>query len=736
MQDEIVVVKFLTPYKVALLAIILMYCDGVIPAKSKMILMRHVVEFIDPHDLKSDSMLLDGDLTQLEDVMGSMESKIPGTSMFGLLLEFCFNLTSLDSLHSFMAIIDDYLIYSDGKHDAEDEQKVALADEKNISLLKQSSLLGSYCKRCYLDFDGLSFDSVISLWQYFETFRSGYTQAWHKIRPDKYTFKGNLLHDMTALLREQDGEYEAHFLQSLVPPPPSTRCIAIENLQALLEFQIGVFERYGGTLPEEIRAVLRNMVSTNKPLPTSAHYVQYLDAFRDKDYEAAFDHLHRFYDYTMNSKGRTHYQYALFTLATLQAEFSFYSEAMRAVEEAITVARENKDNNCLNYILSWLYSFLQSHPDCKVPDSLSSQAQISQFLRSRADSTSFALYSLSFQSEVEQIMATGGSLTQALEAMTKSSYINAVSNSAFAAGNLAVVSCSLWSRCGINTLANLALDSYSSFPERQPNALLTIEIGVKKAKLFFQEGNLPDCFELLSSLRETAHGSQWHQQIWYPKFLLLHLNHKLNQMRLNEAKHILQKLSGVATADTEVSHDLQYFTFIYEIKCGNISETMQAIWGEVEKLADRAEADVVYEVRLMLLYASLLTQTARPVRALSLVLKTIKKAEEATLAPFAYEGVVLLATISISKNQATDALSLLDAVMPRILESQDANLIASAYQVLAKASILIFKANKKDLDLPQQTVLLDRATDHFHKSGKCKLTFFFSEVFFFFFFWF
>lgn len=668
MEDEIVVVKFLTPYKVALVAVILLYCDGVMPPMSKMTIMRHIVQFIDPQqhdDAETYSLLLDNDLSQLDTIMGSLESKISGLSMFDLLLDFLFRLSSLDSLHSFMLEINDYLITGDEKHQGEDEPKIAIAEEKGIYLLKESSLLGAYCKRCYLEFEGLSFQAVIQLWQSLEAFRSWYDSRW-KIRKSVIESLKGQIELSTDVVTEEDPEEDPGFLQSLLPEPPLTRSIAGENLEAMLEFQIGVFERYGGTLPDEIRVVLRNMVATSKPLPTSAHYVQYLDAFRDKDYEAAFDHLHRYYDYTMNSKGRTHYQYALFTLATLQAEFSFYSEAMRAVEEAITVARENKDNHCLTYILAWLYSFLQAHPDCEVPDSLSSMDQISQFLRNKASSTSYALYSLAYQSEAEQIMSSGGSLTLAFEGLTKSAYINAVSNSTFAAANAALVASSMWSRCGNSTLAHLALDMHSKFPGRKLNALLTIEIGVRKAKLFFQEGNLPECFRLLTSLRKTAHGSQWHQQIWYPKFLLLHLRHKLNEGRLKEAKYILQKLASVKPSDIEVKRDIQYNQFLYDLKFGNVSNTMQQIWDEVELLVGKPSSDVVHHVRLMILYARILLQTERPVRALSLVLKIIKKAEESTLASFAYEGVVLLATISNSQSEPTDALSLLDGIMPRV----------------------------------------------------------------------
>lgn len=65
----------------------------------------------------------------------------------------------------------------------------------------------------------------------------------------------------------------------------------------------------------------------------------------------------------MHHRDRTFYQYALLNLAILQADFGCLSEAVDAMQEAISTARENHDMGCLNYSLSWLYHFGKEHPD-------------------------------------------------------------------------------------------------------------------------------------------------------------------------------------------------------------------------------------------------------------------------------------------------------------------------------------------------------------------------------------
>lgn len=64
----------------------------------------------------------------------------------------------------------------------------------------------------------------------------------------------------------------------------------------------------------------------------------------------------------MHSHDRSFYQYALLNLAILQADFSCYSEAISAMQEAISIARESHDMNCLNFCMSWLYHFGKAFP--------------------------------------------------------------------------------------------------------------------------------------------------------------------------------------------------------------------------------------------------------------------------------------------------------------------------------------------------------------------------------------
>lgn len=137
-----------------------------------------------------------------------------------------------------------------------------------------------------------------------------------------------------------------------------------------------------------------------------SHCARFLDAWKAGDYHSSFDKLHRYFDYTMHNRERTFYQYALLNLAILQADFGCFSEAITAMQEAISSAREHNDMVCLNYSLSWLYHFSKEHPEEVVEIQkkgvLGTEREALAFLKSKAKETSmWSLLSTTLLSEAK-----------------------------------------------------------------------------------------------------------------------------------------------------------------------------------------------------------------------------------------------------------------------------------------------------------------------------------------------
>lgn len=115
----------------------------------------------------------------------------------------------------------------------------------------------------------------------------------------------------------------------------------------------------------------------------------------------------------MHNRDRTFYQYALLNLAILHADFGCYSEAMTAMQETISTARENNDMVCLNYSLSWVYHFGKAHPkqmhEAQRKGVLGTEREALAFLKSKARETSmFSLLSTSLLSEAKLTLSVVG----------------------------------------------------------------------------------------------------------------------------------------------------------------------------------------------------------------------------------------------------------------------------------------------------------------------------------------
>lgn len=104
--------------------------------------------------------------------------------------------------------------------------------------------------------------------------------------------------------------------------------VSTDDVERLLEFQVDVMQRMGTRVPDEVESQLKKMLGTKVAVPALSHYVEFLNAWRAGDYPGSFDNLHRYFDYTMQSRDRSFYQYALLNLSILQADFGCYPESV------------------------------------------------------------------------------------------------------------------------------------------------------------------------------------------------------------------------------------------------------------------------------------------------------------------------------------------------------------------------------------------------------------------------
>ncbi|VVT51283.1 uncharacterized protein SAPINGB_P003057 [Magnusiomyces paraingens] len=379
--------------------------------------------------------------------------------VFDQLLEVLFSIRSIDELHTFINRLPGFVIIADGKHDDKDSKIITESASLGINCVTQNSVIGTFFTKCFLEFDSMAFDQIINLWDCLVSFREPFLQKYQYTHSKDFCSASK---ESAKLLKIFFGSemlksytfQDTKVLQSLLPDLQHIFCISSETLDIMLEGKVAVLDRSDGVSLSSINKILGDLSKNDKSLPVSAYYIKYFKFIQENDYEQAFEYLHRFYDYTMHRHGRAHYHNALFTLATLHAEFESFEEALRAVSEAISVARENKDNMALTDIHFWLYNFISLHPQYKIPDFLSSKDQMIQFLKAKSQDTSYSLYSLVLQHESLHQLINCGSLIQVFESLFKSFFISVTSNSVLPAFNYFTLEASIWEKLGIFSIAS------------------------------------------------------------------------------------------------------------------------------------------------------------------------------------------------------------------------------------------------------------------------------------------
>jgi len=95
-----------------------------------------------------------------------------------------------------------------------------------------------------------------------------------------------------------------------------------------------------------------------------ASYLRFVASLHHREFQAAIDHLHRYFDYAHGPGGPTSpnddkgargvVQYAALNLACLHFRFGHARLAATALDEAVRVAQQRHDHACVTFCLAWL----------------------------------------------------------------------------------------------------------------------------------------------------------------------------------------------------------------------------------------------------------------------------------------------------------------------------------------------------------------------------------------------
>lgn len=352
--------RYLTAQKISLLVLTRLYCSSSLPYSATIPILSFILSNNLPpaqssarpqRSATSNQQDTSFSIDAFEDVLSEHASNMPGRTLLDLFLKHMWEMNSFDALHAlFDSILDLVTPPPPGSQDEESLDRIYLS---------KTSPLGAFVRRAHLEFTRLQFDDSMKLWSSFIRYRAP-TAQWTK-RLAGLASGGVDMVVSEMGLQGGDDVYEIAY-GHLEEDQEQGAGMSLNDLDRILDFQLDRLQRFGDRVPDEMKGQLRSMVSSSGIVHRQAHLVQFFDAWKAGDYTSAFDNLHRYYDYAMQTREKIHYQYALLHMAILQADFGCFGEAIAAINETVATARENQDMTCLSFSLSWLNHMAKAYP--------------------------------------------------------------------------------------------------------------------------------------------------------------------------------------------------------------------------------------------------------------------------------------------------------------------------------------------------------------------------------------
>ncbi|KAI3341061.1 anaphase-promoting complex subunit 5-domain-containing protein [Ustulina deusta] len=732
--------RFLNPAKIGLLALIELYTDKTVPTSSIVDVLSFITSHLIDNDISSSALgssdrwrraesavSLVISISDFEKVLTphTAASGMPGRNLWYVFLDKLWKIDSLHALHEFFDNCS--VILAKTKEELRRDAEVGIPPPApEVIRLSRNSPFGAFVRRSQLEFTRLRFHDAIELWKDFVKYRDT-TAAYYKKKTPAFQ---RLSFDNVLLASENEWGQAVEAIASVAygdvlrDDPNSTLPVSTDDIEKLLEFQIDQMQKYGNRVPLGLRHQFHDLVIDSYMVPSLSHYLSYLEAWRAGDYSTSFDYLHRYFDYTMQNRDRSFYQYALMNLAVLQADFGCHNEAIAAMLETVSTARENRDMTCLNFALNWLFHFGRAHPE--VTQELESKSQLGTgkeslaFLRSRAKETgTWSLWSSALMSEAKMCLSHGESVATALEHLVRSSQILVERNMKNMVGSQQSINIALWDRLGVTYLSATTCEVFLQCHARHSIFDDELKVTSRQASMLALKGKYDEALEKLGSLDVDSLRAWKPSQYWHKFRGIIELRRDLHHNNLDGAELLLSQLLQSKNEDLEP--DLAFAIDTLHVEClvrrGNLEDAFVKVEKMVVELREENK-DIALRVRLLLLKAELLDKCGRPQKAFTIVVRAANVAWRARLIPYLWPAIGAIANILCSLGEFEPAIQLLYAVLPRSLECENSAMTAKLYSHLGDANVGMAgkmppKSNKRREYLMKGVEAIEKAFNHY-----------------------
>ncbi|SCU82589.1 LADA_0C06546g1_1 [Lachancea dasiensis] len=512
--------------------------------------------------------------------------------------------------------------------------------------LTKGSLLGSYVSRCITKHKIQNFEDSEKLWRGLQSYLQEFEENIEigglignelpKLDPLMSFVLENEDDGVSGLEDFRDAGVYERYSELMKIENGTLLMISKDHFQAMVTEESERMVRGNKRLRQHMRQIIESMSLEDMSRFPSVHILKGMEDLTEQRYETFLSSLYRYFDYMLGQNSEPNFHLSLLSLASFHSHFNESEAAVKTFEEAMSVARENKDTETLHLILMWVFEFIDKYPNLAKRFHVTAM-QIVNNLKTCPGDQSPLVFEMGYRYETLWEMHNTGSVSRILEATFKSTLlaVQTISNS-LQFSLLAAHNANVWKYLGSSALSNL----YQSISAQ----------GLNKPK----DQTIQDYIaEELDSSRDVA------TELNTP-----HLNYR--QRRDLEERRVEQL-----------------------IEVGDSDEAMKLVNAIIHS-CQNDHTDIENELRFNLIKCRIMIRCGLEVRCLSILIKIIDCATVVENGYLLAQCLLLLSKVLICIDKAKECSGLLMATMHNILRFAD-----NEYQHLVVE--LYFKSRKQIL---------------------------------------
>lgn len=698
-MSKVALTEDITPVRICLLLLISLYAENRIPDAFCRPLMSVVVRILENETITNENgelLFFPGPLDLLKQIdaeLGALHDGLHSKDLKRLFLLELWNICSVDDLDKKINRAELFLVAKD-----------TILIETGLSVatkpISPRSFLGGVIQKMVATYKLLQFDEMLLFFESFVDFRSPsrelYLDLGGTITEDKTKEK-----DAELYLNIADRLHETLGLTAHTAQLDKTNLVSLSKstTRALLEKQVTLLETYGGSIPDSVSNVLEAMALQEPGLTLALnltfsqtpayYYSRYLQDLHESNYHGALDSLHQYFDYMVSNNSKYFYHFALISRASLHQYFGEFEQALDAIEEAISVARENKDNSTLTFILSWLYNLMSCKPDLWRKQSFyhnNNALNLLDFLITKSQSVSILLHCISYLYETVHTMDSAGTMARYLETLVKAMFLS-LHDSKASHIRAAEMAGTVWSRIGQLEVSEMYASMSSENAVRSGRLFDQVALKIRQSFLLLPNEDGSELYsELCTLLQQICKKDQALENLLKIRCAMLLIEIHLRRGRLFLAKALTDDLLLSDMHDNDIHIELVYLKAKVEVALNNHAAafaTISTFLSSLDSESYQSTVSLHSILRIKLLQCAIYSETGNPLRAFSLLMSQLIKARDVGYSGIVCEGLVVLSSVQAKLGKHEEAYQILESNMPRVLSMNNIELTSSAFFELA-----------------------------------------------------